>query len=266
MPQPGDRDSQWIRGFRTRHEDAPLRLLCFPHAGGSATYYSPLANRIGPAADVRAVQYPGRQDRRSEAPARSIDELADRVVAELKPWTDRPLAFFGHSMGAVVAYEVARRLEERTGTAPIGLMVSGRRAPSVVVGERVHLRDDAGLIADVRELTGTDDGLLDDEEVVRMILPALRADYTAAETYRHRAGPEPRCPIAALVGEDDSRALQDHVRAWARHTTGTFDLHVFPGGHFYLGDQWEAVGDRVRACLTAFAWNHSGRRDIAPIP
>ncbi|MBA0050627.1 thioesterase [Streptomyces sp. AJS327] len=251
MPHPGDQHSQWIRGFAADPVDAVPRLLCFPHAGGSASAYHPLATRLGRAADVRAVQYPGRQDRLRERPVDSLDALADQVFARLTSWTDRPLVLFGHSMGAVLAYEVARRLEERTATPPLALIVSGRRAPSVVREDTVHLRDDQGVLEEVRRLTGTDPGLLRDEEVVRMIMPSLRADYRAIETYRHQPGTEPRCPVTALVGDADDRAPVEDVRRWADHTRGEFALHVLPGGHFYLNTQWDAVAERVLDRLAA---------------
>ncbi|GKQ41829.1 thioesterase II family protein [Streptomyces sp. A012304] len=253
MPPPHTRPDQWIRAFGPAPDPpAAIRLLCFPHAGGSASFYHPLRLAVGDAAEVLGVQYPGRQERRAEPAPTAIDALVDGVRTELKEWTDRPLVFFGHSMGAIVAYEVARRLEQESDTAPLGLIASGRRAPGVLVEENVHRRDDAGLLAEVSALSGTASSLLGDAEIRDMILPALRADYTAIETYRHRPGAELACPVTVIVGDADPRVDLDQARAWARHTTAAFDLKVFPGGHFYLGDQWRAVGEAVRACLTAF--------------
>ncbi|MER6188153.1 alpha/beta fold hydrolase [Streptomyces sp. NPDC001652] len=253
MPPPNTRTDLWIRRLGTPPARPPeLRLLCFPHAGGSASFFHPLHLAVGAAAEVLGVQYPGRQERRAEPAPTDLDALVDGVCTELKEWTDRPLVFFGHSMGAVVAYEVARRLEWEIGTGPLGLIASGRRAPGVLVEENIHLRDEEGLITEVRALSGTAAGLLDDPEIRAMFLPALSADYTAIETYRHRPGHEPACPITVMVGDADPRVALDHARAWARHTTGRFDMRVFPGGHFYLGDQWPTVGEAVRGCLTEF--------------
>ncbi|WP_062218057.1 thioesterase II family protein [Streptomyces sp. NBRC 109706] len=249
---PGD---LWIRGFGAEYSSGRLRLLCFPHAGGAAWFYYPLAARLGGVdgvADVRAVQYPGRQDRLNETPLTSVEALADRIFEELRQGDEQPLVLFGHSMGAVIAYEVARRLEAESDIPLLGLIASGRRAPSVHVPDTVRQRGDAELIDALRELSGTATSLLEDQEVLEMILPALRADYRAVESYRHRAGRELDCPITALVGVDDERAPVEQMAPWGRHTTAAFDLRVFPGGHFYLSEQWSQVADTVAAGIAAF--------------
>jgi pyochelin biosynthetic protein PchC len=234
-----DTGELWLRRFGPAPA-ASSRLVCFPHAGGAATYFFPVAKGLAPDVDVVGVQYPGRQDRHREPCLDTVADLADGVVAALRPLADRPLTLFGHSLGATVAFEVARRLEADQ-VELAGLFASGRRAPSVHYDERVHLRDDAGVMAAVRSLGGTEADLLDDEEVVRMVLPAIRSDYKAAETYRYQPGPRLQCAINGLVGEDDPRASAPDVRAWADHTGGGFMLHTFPGGHFYLKDSLPAI-------------------------
>jgi len=233
--------NSWVRRFHPS-PDAPARLICFPHAGGAATYFFPVSKAMAPGVDVLAIQYPGRQDRRGEPCVDDVRELADLVVPQLRPWLDRPAALFGHSLGATLAFEVALRLEGE-GVALLELFASGRRAPSRFRDERVHRRDDAGFIAEVRRLAGTDSQLLDDDEMLEMILPSLRGDYRAAETYRYRPGPALSCPITAMVGDHDTHVTLDEAGAWAEHTSGQFDLKVFPGGHFYLNTQAGAVLD-----------------------
>ena len=138
----------WIRRYRPAPE-AAVRLVCLPHAGGSASYYLPMAQALAPGADVLAAQYPGRQDRYAEPPSESVRELAERIV-EAVGGDDRPLALFGHSMGAVVAYEMALQLEA-AGRAPVRLFVSGRRAPSALRdGRRLRRASDTELIEAVR--------------------------------------------------------------------------------------------------------------------
>ncbi|GAA0273201.1 alpha/beta fold hydrolase [Streptomyces polychromogenes] len=238
----------WLRNFHPT-PGAPVRLACFPHAGGSASFYFPMAHALSPDADVLAVQYPGRQDRRSEPVVTDITVLADHVADRLAAGADgRPLALFGHSMGSLVAFEVADRLQA-AGTPVSALIVSGRRAPHLHRPDDIRNRSDDGVVAELRELSGTDAGLLGDEEIIRMILPAVRGDYQAVETYLRATPARLTCPVLALVGDSDPRVAIDDVRGWADHTTAGFDLRILPGGHFYLVPERAAVEEAVRERL-----------------
>ncbi|MBP2706920.1 thioesterase [Microbispora sp. RL4-1S] len=239
MTNPAD-DNLWIRRFH--HEpNSRVTLVCFPHAGGSASFFYPVSDAMQSTLQVVALQYPGRQDRRHERPLTTIDELADESFAALRPLMDRPLAFFGHSMGATVAYEVAVRMKRELAADPVTLFASGRRAPSRHRDETVHRRDDDGVVAELKSLSGTDSSILGDLELLRMILPAIRSDYTAIETYRYRPGPLLDCPIVALVGTSDPKVTLDEAGSWADHTTGGFEMRTFEGGHFYLARHQRAV-------------------------
>lgn len=227
----------WCRHYRSANEGAG-QLICFPHAGGSASFYLPVAAALSPGVDVVGVQYPGRQDRRLEPPLTAIAPLADQIHEVLSNRDNRGsnVTLFGHSMGAVVAFEVARRMEA-AGQPPARLFVSGRRAPSIHREETVHLRDDAGILDEIRRLNGTDSAIFQDEEIMQAALPSLRADYQAIETYRGDPAVTVSCPVTALIGDADPRVTVDEARAWAGHTTGGFDIRTFPGGHFYLVDR-----------------------------
>ncbi|MFE2723009.1 thioesterase II family protein [Kitasatospora sp. NPDC059327] len=241
-------ESPWFRRFRPV-DTAPARVVCFPHAGGSASYFLDYATALAPYADVLAVQYPGRQDRFGEPGIDSVDVLADRVYEALLPWADRPLTFFGHSMGAAVCFEVARRFDRDGVAGPDHLFVSGSRSASWPRDSAVHRLSDDGLLAEVSELGGTDERLLADPELRAVILPALRSDYTAIETYRSEPDAVVPQPITALTGDADARATLEQAGDWARHTSGAFALKVFPGGHFYLAEQRDAVLEVVAAHL-----------------
>ncbi|MFJ2606836.1 thioesterase II family protein [Streptomyces sp. NPDC091279] len=242
----------WIRRYHPA-PDSGARLLCLPHAGGSAGFFLPVARALSSVADVLAVQYPGRQDRRTEPCASSVTELADRLLPVLLDgWTDRPLALFGHSMGASVAFELAGLLE-RAGTPPAVLIASGRRAPSRLSPEYVHTLGDEALVAELKQLSGTDARILGDDEMLRMVLPALRADYRAAETYQPERFHRVSCPVVTLTGDADPKVPLDDAEAWREHTNGTFEMHVFPGGHFYLADRAPDVITRIRTILARTA-------------
>jgi pyochelin biosynthesis protein PchC len=239
----------WLRRFHPAPHSAH-RLVCFPHAGGSATSYFPISAALSPPVEALSVQYPGRQDRRRDACFASIAEVADQLYDVIRFGVQAPLALFGHSMGAIAAFEVARRLEHEAGIVPAALFVSGRRAPSVHRDENVHLRDDAGLVAELRALDGIDPRILADDEILQMVLPVIRSDYRAIETYRYRPGPPLTCPVTALVGREDPRAPLDEVNPWEDHTTGRFELRTFPGGHFYLEEHHRQVAGVVLRQLT----------------
>ncbi|MCN9244374.1 alpha/beta fold hydrolase [Streptomyces sp. RY43-2] len=231
----------WLRRFHPS-PDRTVHLVCLPHAGGSASYYFRFSAELHPSIEVLAVQYPGRQDRRNEPCVESVDELAQHVVRATEPyWQEGRLALFGHSLGASVAYEAARILEQKHGVRLDGLYVSGRRAPSRPQDRTVHQLDDRSFLAEIQQLSGTDDGVFRDEELVRMVLPALRSDYKAAETYTYRPGLKLECPVMALTGDSDPRAPLAEVAEWRKFTRGSFCLRAYPGGHFYLNDLWHEL-------------------------
>ncbi|MFD0384904.1 thioesterase II family protein [Streptomyces stramineus] len=227
MSDKAEDNALWIRRFHPR-PDSDVRLVCLPHAGGSASFFFPMSQAMPASVDVLCVQYPGRQDRRLEPLIDNIPDLADQVFAALRPWADRPMVLFGHSMGATLAFEVARRFE-RAGIVLAGIYASGRRAPSVPRTETVHRRDDDGVIAELRYLSGTDSEILGDEEILRMVLPAIRADYTAIETYAYEPGELLHCPVVALTGDEDPKVSLAEAEAWADHTEGSSACTFSPG-------------------------------------
>lgn len=234
---------------QSRESSGPtVQLYCFPHAGGAASSFAPLApalaRRNSPQVEVIAVQYPGRHERFGEPCIEDLRELADQAAAELHPHTGGPFALFGHSMGATVAFEVALRLE-RAGRDPLALFASGHGAPGLQTGPPPAHLDDETLLANVRRLGETDPRLLGNQDLLALVFPAIRADYTAVHGYRFREDSALRSRVSALIGESDPQVSHADARAWARHTSGPFDLKIFPGRHFYLRHHTDELADYV---------------------
>ncbi|MDX3230472.1 thioesterase II family protein [Streptomyces sp. ME19-01-6] len=251
------RESRWIHRLQSA-SDPDARLIAFPHAGGSASYFFPLAQALRQAGqplalDVMAVQYPGRQERRREPCIDDLPTLADAVCREILLFADRPLILFGHSMGSWVAFEVTRRLEQKHGITPLALFASGRRAPSITRQENIHQLPDSGIVKEIALLDGTDSVLLSDPEILQMALPAIRGDYKAIETYAFHPGPRLQCPIHAVLGEADPRVSVDDARGWAKHTSGGFELSMAHGSHFYLKDQQDFLAGKIVDRLTTLS-------------
>jgi surfactin synthase thioesterase subunit len=240
---------KWMRIFHPTSV-AAVRLVCLPHAGGSASFFFPMAKAFGPAVEVMAVQYPGRQARRHEPGIDNVPEYADQIFAVLRRLDDRPLALFGHSMGAILAYEVAIRMRQAGLRAPARLFASGRRAPSCYRDEQVHKGSDEEMVAELQGLGGPNQVMLTDPELLAMILPAVRSDYRAIERYQHDPHVRLDCPVTVLVGDSDPLVTLDEARAWAEHTTAPTELEVFRGGHFFLVDQSTEVIELVARRLS----------------
>jgi surfactin synthase thioesterase subunit len=152
-------------------------------------------------------------------------------------------------MGAILAFEVACRIVRDGGTGPEHLFVSGRRAPSRVRHEELHRASKAAFVAEMRAVGGRNPRILADPELLDFVLPTIRADYAAIETYRYDSAPPLSCDITALVGDSDPKASPDDAAAWSQHTLGRFDLRIFPGGHFYLEDCRAGVIDALSSAL-----------------
>ena len=215
---------------------ARLRLFCFPYAGAGASVYRAWSNVLAPEIEVVPVQLPGREERIREAPLTRLAPLVELLARELAPRLDVAFAFFGHSMGALVGFELARRLRAEGRPTPERLFASGRRAPSVIdEGPPLHTLDDDALLEKVRGLGGTPEQILQYPELLRFWLPILRADFELCASYSDADDATPLdCSVSAYGGLNDPHVSRDMLAAWRTHTRAPFNLRMFPGGHFFL--------------------------------
>nr|BBX76269.1 thioesterase [Mycobacterium florentinum] len=227
-------------------------VVCFPPGGGSAGAYRALAKQIADGISVYAVQYPGRQDRLGDPLVTSLAELAEYVTADLLSWGALPnLALFGHSMGATVGFEVARRLQSKDRDL-LRLFVSGRIAPDAPNRGRLHTGSDADLIADLERLANDPSSLAvlrAEQALAEVVLPPLRADYQAVETYVFEAREKLRCPVSVMLGDADPTVTVVQAGEWRAHTDGEFELTTFPGRHFYLDEHVSEVAAHLASRL-----------------
>ncbi|KAA2254460.1 thioesterase [Solihabitans fulvus] len=218
-----------------------IRLVCLPHAGGAATAYRQWPRSLPGDVEMLAVQYPGRQDLVNERCIDDMTELADVVTDSLLPYTDVPLALFGHSMGALVAYEVAWRLEHRHGVVPRALFVSAQKPPHLQDRGDLHLRGDQALIAEVNRLGDVDPIIFTDPDLRDLVLPAIRGDFHLLGTYDPEPGRTISAPLVAHLGDRDPDVDLASVLGWSKTTTGPADHRVWEGDHFYLVQQEAAL-------------------------
>ncbi|GLY22337.1 thioesterase domain-containing protein [Micromonospora sp. NBRC 101691] len=213
--------------------DAPVRLICLPHAGGGPAGYAHWAGRLT-GMEVTLVRPPGREARYAEPPYTRIGPLVTDLATALRPLLDDRYVLYGHSLGALVGYELLQHLRASGARLPDRLVVSGAEAPDVGrrAGHLLHRLPDDALIDRAAELGGTPPALLANRDLLRLLLPTLRADLEVAETYRWTARPALPVPVHAFHGRRDPLVTSEAAARWQAHTDSTFDLTTLPGGHF----------------------------------
>jgi medium-chain acyl-[acyl-carrier-protein] hydrolase len=244
-------DNVWVQRRETR-PSSWLRLFCFPYAGGSAQIYREWSDAFPDYVEVCSIQLPGRGPRFRETPIGDVAATVDALTGAIHPYLDRPFAMFGHSMGAILAYETTRRLAAEFGCSPSHLFVSGHRAPHLPSRRRpIHHLPDDGFIAGVRALNGTPAEFFDDPELVMLCLPMLKADFRMVETYVELDGQRLSCPLSALGGDADPTVPPADLAAWHMATTGRFRSILLEGDHFYV--------NTARNSLIASLWRELAR-------
>lgn len=227
-------NSNWFYCPR-RNPRAGLKLFCVPYAGGSARIYRDWPDHLPLGVEVQAVQLPGRGARMAEPPFTSLALLIDDLSAAMRPLLDRPFALFGHSMGAMISFELARQLRRERGAEPAHLFVSGRRAPHLPRTEPItyNLPDDE-FIRELARLNGTSREVLEHLELMQLMIPHLKADFALSQCYSYAPEPPLGSPLTAFGGLEEKDITREEMEAWREHTTGAFKVRMFPGDHFFL--------------------------------
>jgi surfactin synthase thioesterase subunit len=212
------------------------RLFCLPYAGGGAIAYHAWKDRILVDYDLVQVHLPGREARLREPPATNVTFLVDALAEELISLMDQPFCVFGHSMGALVSFELVRALKARYGVQPCHLFVSGYRAPQLPPREIIWDLPDAQFVQCLRDYGGIPDLVLKNPELMDIFLPVFRADFKMLDTYTYHPGEPLTCPITAFGGESDSKVSREEIMKWQAQTVCEFDCHLLPGGHFFISE------------------------------
>jgi medium-chain acyl-[acyl-carrier-protein] hydrolase len=228
-------NSTWITRPKPNAQ-ASLRLFCFPYAGGSPVIFRQWTDILPPEIEVCCIQPPGRGARLNEQSFTQLPPLIEALFPALLEHLDKPFAFFGHSMGALISFEIARRLSSESGPAPSHLFLSGRRAPQLIDTQPpTHSLPEPEFIAKVTKLNGTPREVLEHPELMRLMIPILRADFAVCETYAYVHGPPLACPISVFGGLQDSEVSREDLAAWREQTnSAAFSLKMLPGDHFFL--------------------------------
>jgi medium-chain acyl-[acyl-carrier-protein] hydrolase len=233
--------------FRRAHGTVDFRLFCFPYAGGESRIFRSWDDALPPWVEVCAVELPGHGTLRRLPALPRLSALVDVVSSALTPHLDRPFGFFGHSMGALLAFELARHFRRQCAI----LLVSGRRAPQLRERERnLHALTDAELIEGMRKFNGLPRVILENPELMAFYLPVFRADLAVCETYEYTDEPPLECPVAAFGGIQDRTVEQAALKQWSAQTRSVCTIHMFPGDHFFLHTSRELCLAEISRALT----------------
>lgn len=229
-------------------------MLCFPYAGGGASIYRGWGASLPADLEVCPVQLPGRESRMRDEPFRHCEEMVPVIADALRPYLDLPFVFFGHSMGGLIGFELARELRRRGQPQPLHLFVSGRRAPHLPAREKpIHDLPEAEFLVELRELNGTPEEVLQHEELMRLLIPLLRADFSVNETYAFTEEEPFDFGISAFGGLGDEEVTREDVEAWRPLTRGRFRMRMLPGDHFFIHGSKDLVLEAVSRDLAEIA-------------
>lgn len=244
----------WL-AYHKPNPAAKLSLFCFPYAGGAATMFQQWRLSLPNTIEVCPVQLPGRGHRISEPRFTSLGPLVEFLAEEMRDYLNRPFAFFGHSMGALVSFELARLLRREGRRQPVHLFVSGCDAPQVNAPKQIYDLAEPELIEELRLMNGTPQEVLAHAELMDLMIPIIRDDLSACQTYEYLPEPPLSCDITALGGLQDPGVSEESVNAWREQTTGSFAIKMIEGDHFFIHNAvpqvLKVISTRSQAALSA---------------
>ena len=228
----------WLKIFNP-NKNSKLRLFCFPYAGGGALTFQKWHTQLPQQVEICAIQLPGRENRLRETPFNQLKPLMGELIEIILPYLDKPFAVFGHSMGAIIAFEMARQIRLKYNISPAHLFVSARGAPSVTIKRNppFHCLSDSEFVKCIQNLDGTPKEVLNNPELLELLLPIMRADFEINETYLYTTEKPLDCPITAFRGTQDTMISYEDTAAWETETNGSFMLRSLPGGHFFIQNE-----------------------------
>jgi len=249
--------SRWLVTIKSNPQ-ARLRLFLFPYAGGGAHAYRDWGGALPLFVEAFALQYPGRGERILDPAFTKLSPLVDQITQVLLPYLDKPYAFFGHSMGALVSFEVARKLRREHGLAPSYLFVSSCNSPQNRSKEsRYSLLPENELIEKLTRFEGAPKEVLEHKELMSLMLPTIRADFAVCEDYRYASDSLLSCPIIAVGGIEDHETSRTRLEQWRNETDNYFELKMFEGGHFFINSAHKPLLQFVTHQLARAAWSSS---------
>jgi len=229
-----------------------IRIFCFPYAGGGASIYREWVKAFHDDIGVYPIQLPGRESRINEVLMSNMEDLVREISKEIQPFLDKPFIFFGHSLGAKIAYELAKDLRKKCNLEPLHLIISGSRAPQITECRPIHNLPKDEFIKELYRFSGTSEEVLKSKEIMKLFMPILRADFTLDESYIYSKDKPFKCRITAFGGTEDSEVSREEIEAWKLHTNNNFTIQMFKGGHFFLKPQKELLLQAISKIINTY--------------